>query len=250
MRLRWTIAAFGCAGLLTAYASAIFLCAIAPAPAKQFSAWWALPSLADPQLNDGSPLYSVWLAHRYTDLGSNRITSVWFDTDSRMNPWSGIWSQADPRPHPPDWPPELDPSHHEISSGRMHAAIAMEGGWPLAAVRASAYFDVPYPLTARPAIDVQLRGGLLAGDPVITQPLFPWSHITVLPLDPIPLGLVGNAAVYAIALAAVVQVRNVVRRAMRRRTGRCAACGYVLGASCPDRCSECGADGSASAAVL
>jgi hypothetical protein len=59
-----------------------------------------------------------------------------------------------------------------------------------------------------------------------------------LPLRPIPLGLLANTLLYALAVFSVHRLFIKARGAARRRRGRCASCGFPQGTS--DVCSECG----------
>jgi len=238
MRLRRTLLTYACAGLVAAYAAAVLLSGVATA--RRVGDAWGLPVVGDPRLDDESPFYAKWLVFRSKDVESNFVCSIWYDARTGGT-WDGHWPEGDPRPHLPAWAPELDPAHHAMSTGRMHVAIVVESGWPLSAVRASASFDVALPASS-PAreIDVEVRGGVLQS-PVVNDPFAPWLfHFELIPLRPLAPGLVGNAAMYAIAVAAIVRLCNVVRRAIRRRHGRCAACGYVLASSHASRCPECG----------
>jgi hypothetical protein len=63
-----------------------------------------------------------------------------------------------------------------------------------------------------------------------------------LPTRPLVLGLLGDAVFYGAGIAALWYSVPAARRAMRRRRGQCASCGYALGglATCP----ECGTSAS------
>jgi hypothetical protein len=59
------------------------------------------------------------------------------------------------------------------------------------------------------------------------------------PLDPIPLGFAADTAVFGGLFWVIVCAPGMLRRAVRRRAGRCEACGYTLEGL--EVCPECGA---------
>lgn len=63
-----------------------------------------------------------------------------------------------------------------------------------------------------------------------------------LPVFPIWPGLLGNIAVWSAAAFILLWSPSAIRRARRRRGGRCEACGYVLMGLREGRCPECGAE--------
>jgi DNA-directed RNA polymerase subunit RPC12/RpoP len=63
-------------------------------------------------------------------------------------------------------------------------------------------------------------------------------RVTRLPLRVLWAGLLGNAALYACALAALATVPSLVERIVRRARTRCPECNHVLAGA--TRCPECG----------
>jgi len=61
-----------------------------------------------------------------------------------------------------------------------------------------------------------------------------------LPLAVIPIGFAMNTLLYAAAMWLLIPGPFALRRAIRRRQGRCVACGYDLRGAEHERCSECG----------
>jgi hypothetical protein len=103
-----------------------------------------------------------------------------------------------------------------------------EAGWPWRAV--AAVVDLP-------AGTIRIRGGR---DVFFTPGSFlprPAGPVTV--LGPLWAGFLVDSALFGSLLWAGAAAPGAVRRAMRRRRGCCAECGYPRGAA--DRCTECGA---------
>lgn len=69
----------------------------------------------------------------------------------------------------------------------------------------------------------------------------------LLPTRPLPLAFAANTLVYAALAGALIYGPGIARRALRRRAGRCTACGYPLPGG--PRCPECGALAPAPAAA-
>lgn len=68
----------------------------------------------------------------------------------------------------------------------------------------------------------------------------------ILPLRPIWGGLMVDSAVWGLAWVPVLVVPGMVRRRLRRKRGKCVACGYDRAALGPTaRCPECGAASAA-----
>jgi hypothetical protein len=67
------------------------------------------------------------------------------------------------------------------------------------------------------------------------------SEWQIIPIKPIWAGFAGNVLIYAAAIWMVVDGWRTVRRAWRKRSGRCFGCGYELGGLRDrTRCPECG----------
>jgi len=118
-----------------------------------------------------------------------------------------------------------------------------EAGWPMPALRQADFrtwnLNSPSPLRelASPAYGV--ANGIQLWPGPSTQ------HNSVgrlaLPIDPLWPGFLVNACLYGLLLCIAWRSPGAVRRALRRRRGRCVACGYDragLGADAP--CPECG----------
>lgn len=109
-------------------------------------------------------------------------------------------------------------------------------GWPLLSFRGGfnmlAFKGVEYDFGVElPMIETREPGPVIA---IMGEP-------RVLPLTPIVPGLAVNTALYGVPWWLLLFAPGVVRRALRRRRGACAACGYdrrgiAAGAVCP----ECG----------
>lgn len=69
----------------------------------------------------------------------------------------------------------------------------------------------------------------------------------LLPARPIWGGLLANSALYGVVLLAAAVAPGRVRRALRRRSGRCAACGYSHAGLGGTPCPECGSPAPAAA---
>ncbi len=82
-----------------------------------------------------------------------------------------------------------------------------------------------------------VRGGLPISRLTLKSRL---SSFRALPLMPIWRGLVADAATYAGSWAVLIPAYLAIRSAIRRRRGRCPACGYDLGGKLGGGCPECG----------
>lgn len=94
--------------------------------------------------------------------------------------------------------------------------------------------------------DVVLTGREGAGYAVQRYGIWIWERgddWLALPLLPIWPGLLGNIAVWSAAAFLLLWSPNALRRARRRRGGRCEACGYALMGLREGRCPECGGEG-------
>jgi hypothetical protein len=150
----------------------------------------------------------------------------------------------------------------ERPGGSWEELVVIRVGWPMRAIGAGAFsgafghFEAsPSPgrhqydaFTRTPALS--LRGGYAPGPWPTRSDWPPRSALTgyraldrfALPLLPLWPGFAINTAFYALLLFALIRGPRVLRRELRRRRGRCGACGYdrvglAPGAACP----ECGA---------
>lgn len=147
-----------------------------------------------------------------------------------------------------DWRTSRGPSFDASEGTGYYYSIGVDGrGWPFIAV-ASAEVSVQQldygdtqPGTAysgswkSPPLPRVLKQMTVAGGRN-SPPVY-------LPTDIVWRGMFANIACFAIFFALVAPVRLALRRAIRRRRGQCAACGYDLrGLSAEaSRCPECGA---------
>ncbi len=114
-------------------------------------------------------------------------------------------------------------------------------GWPLSAVSCAATRTISATTIAVPARPTVIAGWRL---PPKLAPYFPNSTLYGIALLPTRLlwrGLAADTLVYGAAWASLLAAPRAIRRAVRRRCGRCPRCGYDLtglqpGAPCP----ECG----------
>ncbi|MHC5002431.1 MAG: hypothetical protein ACYTJ0_04845 [Planctomycetota bacterium] len=133
--------------------------------------------------------------------------------------------------HPPieDWlpawahPRSVRPEGHD-PCGRVVEEIA--GGWPFRALRCSALLG---PRGAEPHEGP--AGGLRLERPGLA--------VAALPVVPIWPGAALNLLVYAAALGVAITTLRLTRSAVRRRRGRCPACGFRLYGDVAG-CPECG----------
>lgn len=141
--------------------------------------------------------------------------------------------------------PELDPvpgwSRVSTPPASLEAALLVEDarGWPMHALMCELeVLDDGHFVYAIGVIDgIPLssvyRPGVLMGSE--------FYDATALPLRPIWSGFAINTLFYAVVLYGLWSMPLVARRAMRRREGRCATCGYDLRATrAQDPCPECG----------
>ncbi len=102
--------------------------------------------------------------------------------------------------------------------------------------------DWPHPIVAvAQTPGLSLHGGIQAW-PDATRPAV-WQTRFALPLLPLWPGFAINTGYYAPLLLIAWRSPGVIRRALRRRRGRCTACGYdrrglAADGACPERGSE------------
>lgn len=106
-------------------------------------------------------------------------------------------------------------------------------GWPLRALASESWL---YRVPPDPVGNVwreDLRWNLV----LLTLP----RGRIIMPLRPVPLGLVVNTCFFAAAALSVTFCTRTLRRTMRRRRGQCAECGYsLIDIALSSPCPECG----------
>lgn len=121
-----------------------------------------------------------------------------------------------------------------------HRLLGRRAGWPLVALEWTGRAETEFSATAPDKI--KTRGGLEAPDwlrPEIRVDISP-SSPEYLPFIPVPFGLVVDTFVYALLVFLLMFIPVAARRAIRRRSGRCPACGYDrAGLAAKARCPEC-----------
>ena len=107
-------------------------------------------------------------------------------------------------------------------------------GWPFVA----AWYQVRGQSRGNLALTEKLRHGhRFSGIPTARGDL----RCRIIPLRPVWSGLAANTGIFAGAWLLAILIPTAVRRAMRRRRGRCYHCGYDLRATPPGSpCPECG----------
>jgi hypothetical protein len=166
--------------------------------------------------------------------------------------WDGAWGRAVPA----HW---TKPSYHYkfdnfgqnvdatltyyagCKTGYGYAIGIVRTGWPLRAMRWELIQDDPGPSpgASTPPTgflpDSVWNGGIPLPDVAPSRYKGGWVR---LPVRPVLAGFVGNSALYAAALWAGFVTPKTLRASLRRRRGRCTACGYQLAGL--RTCPECG----------
>jgi hypothetical protein len=127
----------------------------------------------------------------------------------------------------------LTKASEEMISCNLHIS---QWGWPMRSL------EIQWPHSQNMLVSIWLfkrptEPALRTGLPVSTT-LTRSSERTHLPLMPVWPGFVINSLVYATLAGVAVCCPGVVRRAARRRSGRCVMCGYEVAGLA--RCPECG----------
>ena len=109
-----------------------------------------------------------------------------------------------------------------------------EFGWPFRCldwesrkvVSGSNMMDAGWLTDENSVLEWSYRHGIT--HPWLKPTLMPYPWVPRLPLRPMPLGFVTDAVFYASPLFAATRAPNAMRSGIRRRRGRCSACGYDL----------------------
>jgi hypothetical protein len=131
----------------------------------------------------------------------------------------------------PAWLPPLEPVE-QLRYTRWTARIT---GWPMPCLKSRTYMCSDRPGT-------QEVGAIrLQPIPAPTTRIVDDPGAGSVPLIPLLPGMLVDAAVFAIPWMLILLAAPAARRAVRRRRGRCAECGYDLRATpADDPCPECG----------
>ena len=127
-------------------------------------------------------------------------------------------------------------------------------GWPCLALRSAVWFedDVPRPswdaqrrrmVAAAPAASPKTRSAWLFDQELYVDPTGIVSGpamLRSLPLEPIPLGLAANSALFASTWWVLLVGWRIALRRWRAHAGRCPQCGYDLRGDLARGCPECG----------
>lgn len=120
-----------------------------------------------------------------------------------------------------------------------YTLMLRQWGWPMRSLEYQWTHTQPMLVNVwlfKPPAEASLRTGLPVSTSITRSP-----ERTHLPLMPVWPGFVVNSLFYAAVAGAILFAPGAVRRARRRRRGRCLACGYDVRGL--DTCPECGAPG-------
>jgi hypothetical protein len=121
---------------------------------------------------------------------------------------------------------------------RWHRVLVVEAGWPLPAL-AGERWSARDEGGANTGQDTVMLVSALDASSMIDSAAV--SESAIIPLRPIWPGLATNSALYAIGLwLALVILPRTLRTMIRRRGGRCPACGRHLPSDARAGCSSCG----------
>lgn len=219
---------------------------------------WHLPE-ASTNAGHASPsghrIAGPWRAHRRVPPGFE-----WAELSRAGFFWRSSWSgrgweasvEAIRIEDATAWPPRG--THERLMWYRI--------GWPLPTVELAAYnglfYDSPTHRVETITPGASVGGGVQVlpwprGPVYHTPQLYPRRDLSerrAIPLRPIWPGFLLNSAAFASLLFLVLRAPRAVRRAIRRRRGRCGACGYDRAGLAPHAaCPECGAGPPAPAAT-
>ncbi|MCI0629594.1 MAG: hypothetical protein L0Y44_02940 [Phycisphaerales bacterium] len=131
------------------------------------------------------------------------------------------------RDSPPGWGTMAQPTQPHTGT-----AIDSAAGWPMLCLW-DQYRRVH---NGDQLINLDFHGSwLISGGPSPNR-----GDFVALPLRPLWLGLSANAAFYGALWSLAIFGPRTIRRTIRRRRGRCLACGYNLQANLAPGCPECG----------
>lgn len=133
---------------------------------------------------------------------------------------------------------------HETTRGIGWDSAVYSAGLPLRCVHG--FYQATLPNPSSPLIPLRRTPSLFEhGIPlprsVAAAPISDLLPSRFLPIRPIWTGLAVNSVTMALILFAAANGPGAIRRALRRRAGRCVCCGHVLAGSAV--CPECGSPG-------
>lgn len=180
---------------------------------------WSRPS----GIGDG---WSYWAVHEFGTVVVARLRAhfemrgelqdAYLEVRERLVPgWSGVHVV----------PPADD-------TGPQPLFVEDARGWPLVALRSEAQVVSQ---NSAPSL-VTVHGGIV----LASEPGSDYQR-TVLPLRPIWSGCIIDTGFFSAIAFAVLYGPGMLKRAARRRGGRCERCGYDLRAATGAACPECGA---------
>jgi hypothetical protein len=165
----------------------------------------------------------VWLLRAGDDAQARRAMER--DPVLRVAPW-------DPR-HPrrawPAWLPPIPPNDGLLAYGGRAA------GWPLPVLRSVMFADATRASHWRGALRLRPALAYAASLWNIQDP-----ESGCIPLEPVPLPFAISTVAWGVPWLALLMVPGLLRRAFRRRRGRCPRCGYDLQHDLASGCPECG----------
>ena len=187
----------------------------------------------------------VWTGYRFAGIFQDSFHAQEHSGVRSAGPLEARWKKATDGLDPQNKDPGLFPGDAILKAERelSSAEIATGGvgviaqGWPLRMLWYAEYWS------GRPVMDTFVRR-TAALNQRFTYDLAtaPKAGSRLLGLRPLWAGVGGNVLAFSVAwwvLLAAPNLSGRVRRALRRRRGRCEACGYDLNGS-PGRCPECG----------
>ena len=168
-----------------------------------------------------------WLVHRHDAFGA---TSYLSERARDVPKMMDIWGDAQPDDLTPGWAPFAEDLPRFARSANW---LVDSRGWPMRSM-----WSQPHSAFLREGEweIIPARGG-------IRSALSPWTALgipRVRPLTPIWPGFAVNTIFYGLILWLLLPGRFVLRRIIRRKRGRCIACGYDLRGDLDHGCPECG----------